>query len=80
MSDAPMINTGGRAECMSLRDWFAGMALQGLVRDGIVNSAIPSLAKATGRDAEWRSELITAAAASAYDLADATLAQRETKP
>jgi hypothetical protein len=48
-------------------------ALTGLLKDGIVNAAIPSLAKAIGKDAEWRQSLIDATVKSALDIADAML-------
>jgi len=61
---------------MTLRDYFAAQAMSGLIGDGIVNASIPSLANATGLDAAWRNEIIQAATKSAYDLADAMIAQR----
>lgn len=65
------------ASDMELRDWFACGAMQGLMRSDIINSAVPALAKATGRDAEFRNEIIGACAQSAYEVADAMLAERK---
>jgi len=62
---------------MSLLQWYAGMALGALAKEGIISSAIPSLAKATGRDEEWRREMIGATAKSCVDLAEAILVEIE---
>jgi hypothetical protein len=62
---------------MSRRDYFAAAALTGLLKDGIVNAAIPSLAKAIGKDAEWRQSLIDATVKSALDIADAMLKESD---
>lgn len=62
---------------MSLRDWFAGMALQALTKEGIISSSIVSFATATGRDKDWQRELIEATAAASYQVADAMLEARK---
>ncbi len=64
---------------MTLRDWFAGMAMSAIAKDGIVTASIPSLANATGRDKEWRADIIEAVTRSAYDIADAMLLERDKK-
>lgn len=64
---------------MSLRDYIAAKAMQSLVGDGIVYASIPALATAIGKDEKWREEIIRAVAKSAYDMADAMLAEREKK-
>lgn len=63
---------------MTLRDWFAGQALcaMGGKSADIVMSSIPSLAKATGRDEEFRRQMIDGVSKSAYDIADAMLKER----
>jgi hypothetical protein len=61
---------------LSVRDYFAAKALGALAREGIISAAIPSLAKATDRDAEWRQTMIDAVAKSAYDIADAMIKER----
>ena len=48
---------------MSLRDWFAGMALQGLL-------------SVSDEELLWNKEECSSIALDAYDLADAMLAQR----
>lgn len=56
---------------ISLRDWFAGMALQGLLSNG--NAQV---VKAFSRHAESAD---VAFAESAYNFADAMIAEREKK-
>lgn len=60
---------------MSRRDYFAAKALSALAREGIISAAIPSLAKATDRDAEWRETMIQSVVKSAFDIADAMIAE-----
>lgn len=62
---------------MSLRDYFAGRALEGLLSDeqncqGILRSLQTKL----GREAE-RGELLTQIANNSYAISDAMLAERE---
>lgn len=64
---------------MTLRDWFAGQALcaMGGKSADVVMASIPSLAKATGRDEEWRKQMILGVTKSAYDIADAMIEARK---
>ena len=55
---------------MTLRDWFAGMALQGMLSSGY-ESAIEQVSKALGEPAS------NALASASYGFADAMLKQRK---
>jgi hypothetical protein len=55
---------------MSLRDWFAGMALQGIVGSTVYVTAI-----VTAEDAD-PPKILQSFAANAYDIADAMIAER----
>lgn len=70
-----MSRQGFPVQGMTLRQWFAGQALiaMGSKPADIVMAAIPALAKSTGRDAEWRAEILLAVSKSAYDIADAMI-------
>jgi hypothetical protein len=61
-------------EGMSLRDWFAGQALAGILADDSCTS--PHLLSMHGKPGMTRSDV---AAKVAYDLADAMLAARKVK-
>jgi len=63
------MNDGGPAGGMSLRDWFAGMALQGMLA---ANSQ--AMAEVTDKNVDF------VLAREAYASADAMLAQRDKKP
>lgn len=59
-------------ECrMSLRDWFAGMALQGMIASEAQGDGLMPLWQ--GSESRWLAEV----ASKAYLFADAMLAERE---
>lgn len=60
---------------MSLRDYFAAKALQGL----LANSSVPNDLFIMGDGTDENGSVETYAAESAYDYADAMLAAREAK-
>lgn len=65
-----MLHVCGPQQGMSLRDWFAGMALQGIL-------AAPNEFEAVQKAARGKSKIERARIA--YDHADAMLAARERK-
>jgi hypothetical protein len=59
------IKTGGFARDMTLRDHFAGLAMQGILMD-----------EAITRDSDNSAKWIATIAAASYDMADAMLKER----
>lgn len=60
-----MVKTGGYAKDMTLRDHYAGLALQGVLMD-----------EAILRDSDHSAEWIDKIAAASYEAADAMLKER----
>lgn len=74
MSDNPpafpfVLHDGGGESGMSLRDWFAGQALAGLLGGNTIRS-FDMAGEVLGTDAQ------SAASATAFKMADAMLAER----
>jgi hypothetical protein len=65
------VNTGG----MTLRDWFAGQALAGILADDSLVS--PEMLKMFGSEGKTRGDIASVAS---YAYADAMLTAREAKP
>jgi hypothetical protein len=60
-----MVETGGSAKNMTMRDYFAGLAMQGILMD-----------EAITRDSDNSAKWIATIAAASYDMADAMLKER----
>ena len=58
---------------MSLRDWFAGLAMQGLIAEGDERTVSPDIANNPERVEEWRRTIRLSEAKCCYKMADAML-------
>ena len=60
-----LVKTGGYAKGMTLRDYYAGLAMQGILMD-----------EAITRDSDNSAKWIATIAAASYNMADAMLKER----
>lgn len=68
--------SSGDQDGMTLRDWFAGMALQGMLESGLLSKCFDAR-RQDSNHAKTVSWFASFAAPDAYDIADAMLAERE---